>query len=516
MNLLKSKATRSLSGILQVAIMTDGKQLGCDEDCYFCPKQKNYPRSYLKEEPGTKRAEQEGFDPVRQTRNRLTSYTINGHDIDKLEIIIIGGTWSFYKPEYQEKFITGIYYAANTWFHPREEMYDLETEQKINETAFVKIIGLSIETRPDYIVEKEVMSYIKYGVTRVQVGVQTLDDRLLKKVNRGCYSKHTRHALKNLHDSCLKSMIHIMPNLPGTTPEIDKHTFMELIHNPDYQADEWKIYPTSVTTTSDKDIEKVNTVIEKWYLEGSYVPYDNETLKEVIKTAKREIGEETRIARVFRDIPKPNIIGGANIPHLRQIIQKEMAEDGEFCKCIRCREIKNINFKKNDITYKYSYKEVCGGVNYFISANVPPNDPKNPYKSTLVGFIRLRIRKSNNFIKVLDNCALIRELHVYGEMVPTYMKSKISNSQHRGVGSKLIKMAEEIAINHGLKKMAIISGVGVRGYYRKFGYELEEHFMTKKLSLPLFRKENYGIFFVIIMLMSIFIKICYRYFMATN
>ena len=473
--LLKTKTCRSLSGILEVAVMTSPGKFSCAENCYYCPDQKGMPRSYIKEEPAVRRAADNGFDPVKQIHTRLTSYSCNGHDIDKIEYIILGGTWSNYPLEYQEEFMRDLYYAVNIWFDskPYRKRLTLEEEKKINETTLVKVIGLTVETRPDYITKEEIMRYISYGVTRVQLGVQTINDKLLKKINRGCYTKDTINALDMLMNYGFKILIHIMPNLPNTTPDIDKKTFYELVFNPDLQADEWKIYPTSVTTTSDKDDEPVNTVIEKWFNEGKYIPYSHSELMDVLIYAKCIVPNYIRISRIFRDIPLPNITGGADKPHLRQILQKEMKDIGYECKCIRCREIKNMTFSIKDLNYDYLSYDTKNNINYFISAN---------YNKKLVGFLRLSIKKKMiKTLNVLDNASIVRELHVYGKMKATYL-SNSSNSQNRGIGTKLLEIAETITLSHNLYKISIISGVGVRHFYTKNGYNLEENYMTKRLT----------------------------------
>ena len=518
--LLRSKNMRSLSGIIEVAIMTHPGPFSCEFDCYYCPNQKDMPRSYIKEEPAVLRAAQNNFDTVEQIFDRVGQYIANGHYGDKGEFIILGGTWSNYSYEYQREFMRDLYFACNRIFdRTRTERYSLEKEKTINETALFKVVGLTIETRPDMITPEEIRRYIEYGVTRVQIGVQTTHDHLLKKINRQCYSIDTKRALYLLKNAGFKIMCHYMPNLPGATPELDIEMFNTVLNDPNYDCDELKLYPTSVTTTSDKDIEQVDTVIEKWFIDGKYVPYSNEELKEVLKYAKRNIQPYKRISRIFRDIPINNIIGGARIPHLRQLLQNEMADEGDYCKCIRCREIKNNEFDINDVYYEVDEYEASYGIEYFISANVENKCSKN--KPYLIGFCRIRLRNNDtvnvdftqnnnntNFIDVLKNCALIREMHVYGRMVPSYLsKIKKSNSQHRGIGRKMLKIAEKVAVNNGFNKMAIISGVGVRDFYRKNGYILEENYMTKRLTYNFL---NYVTHFMIEVFMIVFV-IIYSY-----
>ena len=489
-DVFQSKACRSNSGILQVAIMTNPGDFSCSENCGFCPKQEGFPRSYIEQEPAVRRAAQEGFDTVKQMHNRLTSYSINGHDIDKLEIIVLGGTWSNYPKDYQKKFMTEIYYSANTFFKRRETMYDLETEKTINESTYVKITGLTIETRPDYITEEEAQLLISYGVTRVQLGIQTTDDYVLKKVLRNCYTNDVIKALYICKKYGLKVLAHLMQALPYASPESDMKTFDDIIYNPELQVDELKIYPTSVTTTSDKDNTNVTTLIEKWYKEGKYKPYSNNIIMQVIIYAKIKMPRYIRISRVFRDIPKANITAGADIPHMRQILQQRIKDEYNCqCKCIKCREIKDTEIDVSNLKYDVEKYEASGGTEYFISANTTLDIIEN----SLVGFCRLRITKDD---------AIIRELHVYGIMTATYFKKK-NNSQHKGVGGKLIKMAENITKKNNINKLRVIAAVGTRNYYRKYGYKLENYYMTKVLTT----KINYLNIFIVFYLVYFIIKV---------
>ena len=475
------------SGILEIAIMMKPDGFSCQWDCDYCPNQKDMPRSYIREEPAVRRGAQNGFDCAKQIFSRISSYIALGQPGDKGEFIILGGTFSSYDDVYKREFMRDIYYACNVYYDEnKRDRYSLETEKQLNQTALFKVIGLTIETRPDCITIDEIKSYIDFGVTRVQMGVQHTDDAILKKIHRGCYSKDTIRAIRLLKESGFKVLCHFMPNLPTASPEKDKEMFDIITSNPDYFCDEWKIYPTSVTTTSTKDIEDVNTKIEEWFLTGEYIPYPQEVVEEVVQYAKELVGDEVRISRVFRDIPVDNIIGGADVPHMRQKVQKKMEREGKYCKCIRCREIRNNNFTIDDIYYSAKEYIASNGTEYFISANVI--NPKIPQRPFLVGFCRLRINNTNalynNPIKCLRGCGIIRELHVYGRMVPSYLSDIMnSNSQHRGIGSKLVHIAEEIVVKHNIKKMAVISGVGVRKYYeKKLDYKLEDNYMIKELT----------------------------------
>ena len=503
---LMAKNCRSLSGILEVAIMTGPGEFSCNYDCHYCPKQEGFARSYIKEEPAVRRAEQQGFDPVKQVHTRLISYSLNGHNIDKLEIIVLGGTWSNYPVSYQREFIRDTYYAANVFFDlNRRERYTLEQEKHINETALCKIIGLTLETRPDCITPVEIQRFLEYGVTRVQIGIQHTDDKLLKKINRGCRHKDAQKAIHMLKDSGFKVLGHLMPNLPGATPEGDMEMFNQMIDDPLNQIDEWKIYPTSVTTTSDKDETEVYTQIEKWYREGTYTPYSNDALLMVVAHAMRNVGQSVRIARIFRDIPVANITAGADIPHMRQVCEELLKENGEYCACIRSREIKNMDFHNDELIYDVHEYEGSHNTDYFITATLY-NEKSHPM-GNIVGFLRLRLKTCKlsaiEVVPEIKGCALVRELHVYGRMRPTYINQledpeETQSSQHRGIGRKLLGIAENIAEQNGFSEMAIISGVGVRNYYKKLGYKLDKAFMKKKLNYDWMVLGLYTMYFIII------------------
>ena len=494
-----TKKMRSQSGILEVAIMTSPGNFSCAYNCYYCPDQPDMPRSYIKEEPAVRRAAANNFDTVEQFYDRATTYSLNGHPVDKIELIILGGTWSSYPVEYQKEFIRDLYFAANTFYSSPEEKkrkrLTIKEEQNINTKSLCHIIGLTLETRPDSINIYEIKRFNYYGVTRVQLGVQHTDNKILKKINRQSTVEDSINAIKILKDCGFKIMIHIMPNLPYSSPEKDIEMFDQIIDSDKLQADEWKIYPTSVTTTSDKDNEPVNTVIEKWFQDGKYIPYDHEDLMEVILHAKRKIPHWIRIGRIFRDIPLPNIIGGADVPHMRQVLAKRLEEKGEICECIRCREVKSKKFNTDDLYYRTLRYKASGNDEFFISCESLDSN----LNRLLHGFLRLRLSsdpglnkefsESKDGIIELENCALIRELHVYGKLLPVF-SNNTGNNQHKGIGKKMLKIAEKISLQNGYFKISVISGIGVRDYYRKYGYELNGSYMIKKLvpKIPLWEK----------------------------
>jgi len=481
-------AVRENSGITEVATMTSptpkGQNFSCRHRCAYCPEQPDSPRSYVRGGPTAERGFQNDYDPVKQVHDRLSVLFLNGHEVDKLEVSVLGGTWDSYPIDYQEWYITGLYYGANTFYDNKElplrEMKSLEEEKLINETALVRVIGLTVETRPDQIDAEQIKRSLRYGCTRIQIGVQHLDDRILKIVKRDCYKKDTIRAIRNLKDAGLKVDIHLMPQLPGASIHDDRMMFIEILDNPDVQADQIKIYPCETTPW---------TEIEKWFLEGTYVPYPNEDMIDTIINFKISIHPWIRLNRVVRDALPSQAIAGVTQANLRQIIHAEMAKKGQLCRCIRCREVGNIPSRVNQINeavMKIRTYEASDGTEYFISMETPD-------EKVIYGFCRLRLSAMAGHITNLDeervNCipylndhAFIRELHVYGRI--NRVNSDSGNVQNRGFGRMMIAKAEEIAIQNGYAKMAIISGVGVREYYRKFGYTLTGAYMTKNLSKP--------------------------------
>lgn len=504
--LLRTKANKSTSGILSVTVFTSprpeytDKRTGkvktqkftCKWNCYYCPNHPDHPRSYLPDEPGCIRAERCEFKAIAQMDDRIGSLQSIGHPVDKLEVLVLGGTWESYPEDYREQFVRDLFYAANVFFdqEPKRPSLSLSEEQTINESAKCKIIGLTLETRPDTITVETIRTLRYYGATRVQIGVQHTDDEILDKVNRQHGRQHTIDALRLLKDNCFKVDIHLMPDLPFTTVEKDYEMFGLLLdvkkqggkgykyieyelREPDLQADQWKIYPCTVTPW---------TVIEKWYKVGTYKPYaennNGKDLMDLICSVKSQVFPWIRLNRIIRDIPNNHIVGGNQITNLRQDVQKEMKVRRLKCKCIRCREV-GLNAKtdsKEDAELFVRKYNASGGIEYFISF-------ESIDQNTIFGFCRLRISEnSGSAFKCLENAGLVRELHVYGQLIPTWDKDVKKSTQHVGFGTRLMRKAEEITLSHGFRKVAVIAGVGTRNYYRKLGYELEDTYLVKRFS----------------------------------
>jgi elongator complex protein 3 len=333
----------------------------------------------------------------------------------------------------------------------------LDKEQKINESAQYKIIGITLETRPDYIDEKELLEMRALGATRIELGVQAIDDKILKLNKRGHGVDEIAKATGLLKNYGFKVTYHYMPGLPGSTPAKDITMYRKLFDDERFQPDQIKFYPTVVTRGS---------LLYKWWRAGKYKPYSNKELENIIIKCKEATPPYARIIRLIRDIPKESIVAGNTVTNLRQIMQLQ----GARCSCIRCREAKQLRIKNYELRIqKY---DASNGIEYFISA-------ESKDKKILYGFCRLRFPSvETQNLASLQNAAIVRELHVYGELVPAGGKKII---QHSGLGKKLLSSAEDIVRKNGYNKIAVISGIGVRGYYRKQGYRLKDTYMLKNI-----------------------------------
>lgn len=468
-NLLVKRRVRSLSGIVNVTVLT--KPYKCPGKCIFCPDQKDMPKSYLAKEPAVQRAVLTNFDPYLQIKTRLDSLKITGHPTDKIELRIVGGTWSYYPKSYQTRFIKQCFVACNN----SKKRSSLKNEQKKNEKAKHRMIGLTIETRPDYINLKEIKRLRELGVTRVELGVQSIFDDVLKLNKRGHSIKETIKATKLLKDAGFKVSYQIMPNLFGSSFKRDIKMFEQIFSNPDFQPDLLKIYPLGLVEQSS---------LYKIYKQKKYKPYSKKRLVELLKEIKKQIPYYVRIERIIRDIPAEYIVqGGVKFSNLRELVQREMQSQGIKCKCIRCREIKeNYDSKEKLYFFKQEY-EASRGKEIFLSF-------ENKNRTKLYALLRFRIPKhtgvdSLDILGVLNGAAIVREIHTYGQMAPIQKTRRGSSSaglaQHKGLGKRLMAEAEEIAKKEGFKNIAVIAGIGVRGYYRKLGYKLKDTYMIKKL-----------------------------------
>lgn len=449
---LKLRPVRSLSGIVNVSVLL--KPYPCKGKCIFCPKEKGLPKSYLKKEPAVQRAVLNKFHPFFQTKTRLESLKLTGHPTDKIELRIIGGTWSQYPKNYQTWFVKQCFRACNN-----SKTKSLEKLQKENEKAKRRIIGITIETRPDCIDLKEIKRMRTLGITRVELGVQTVYNDILKINKRGHTIKETIKATKLLKDNGFKVSYQLMPNLKGSSPKKDIEMFRVIFSNPDFRPDLIKIYPLALVKSAP---------LHKDFKKGNYKPYSKEKLINLLAEIKEQIPLWCRIERVIRDIPPQYIVKGAKTLNLREIVQKRMKQK---CKCIRCREVKGSYKKEKLYLFKEEY-EASKGKEIFLSY-------ENKNRTRLYALLRLRIRESENILPVLKNAALIREIHTYGQM--TEIGKKSISAQHKGLGKKLIREAEKISKLY-YNRIAVISGVGVRNYWRQLGYKIIGHgYMAKIL-----------------------------------
>ncbi|NTV41454.1 MAG: tRNA uridine(34) 5-carboxymethylaminomethyl modification radical SAM/GNAT enzyme Elp3 [Candidatus Moranbacteria bacterium] len=499
--ILLSRRIRTQSGVAVVAVLT--KSYPCPGKCIYCPSEKEMPKSYLSKEPAVMRAIDSHFDPYLQVQNRLHSLELNGHKTDKIELIVMGGTFSYLPKSYQKRFITRCFQACNEYGSYKVSKVHkviksinslnekLLNEQNKNEFATHRIVGLTLETRPDYIDKKEILNFRKLGCTRVELGVQSLYDDVLKLNKRGHLVDATINATRMLKDAGFKINYHMMPGLPGSTPKKDFEMFKELFEKQEFQPDMLKIYPTVVLKDS---------LLYKIWKRGDYKPLTNKIFEKlVLKIKNGAIPPYVRIARLIRDVPTSSIISGPTVSNLRQLIIPQ-----SNCPCIRCREVREgYKIKEKIILDRIDYP-ASDGLEIFLQY-------VSPDKKKLFALLRLRIPshlchsgldpesrqshqlpnnldsrfhgndKLHKLLPVLENAALIREVHTYGKMAQIDEKDA-SSPQHIGLGKKLLLEAERIAKEeYGLKKIAVISGVGVRGYYRKSGYRLKDTYMIKGL-----------------------------------
>ena len=506
---IMKNAIRSASGIVNVTVVMPPDRFSCKYNCKFCPNEPGMPRSYLSNEDAVQRAASVDFETVRQVHVRFRALELNGHPIDKIEFRVLGGTFSCYSHDIADQFIRDLYYAANTYNDTatatataRPPM-TLEEEQEANTHATIHVVGLGVETRPDEIDEAEIVRFRRYGVTRVELGVQHTNDDLLRLVGRGHLVSHSKKAIKLLKDYGFKIEIHIMTDLPGTTPEMDKECYRKVLQDdPDLIPDYMKDYPCL-----DVDF----TEIKKWKQTGKWKPYaeiDGGRLLRDVLIYRQEITPKwVRVNRIQRDF-RPACDGRLGFTSetltsdLANRVTREAEERGIYCQCIRCSEVKNQTFNENEI--EYYVHQIIAGEEFFICASVP-----RPNRDLLLGFIRLRLVQ--NRLKAFESfseghTAMIRELHVYGQVqVVGSGGSAIAgqSAQHRGIGKQLLQMAEDIVKKSGYDRVAVISGIGVRNYYKKLGYSLKDTYMVKQFSHN--RDFEEGIVVVITIIMTVFV-----------
>lgn len=519
--ILKVKPVRTGSGVAPLTVLT--KPFPCPGKCIFCPNDVRMPKSYLHDEPGAQRAERNQFDPYLQTYNRLQAYKNIGHDTDKVEIIVLGGTWSFYPESYQIWFIKRCFEALNdfgigndqrstlekqyqainerlgvdsrtqnkqvlaaeidghtlnkSYNQVISELYtapdklmkldanqtaswdELKQEHLRNENAKHRCVGLVIETRPDNISEAEVIRVRKLGCTKTQIGIQSLQDDVLDKNKRGHNVAATRKAFQLLRQAGFKIHAHWMPNLYGSHPKKDVEDFEKLFADEDFKPDELKIYPCSLIQSAE---------LMQYFEDGRWTPYTHEELLYVLTECLKKTPEYCRLTRVIRDIPSTDIVQGNKKTNFREIAESELARQQQQSKDIRAREIKNKLVSPEELYLDELQYETSVSTEYFLQYIARDK--------TIAGFLRLSLPKRQAFIDELKDSAMIREVHVYGQLAtigsePLNKEGKKDRAQHLGLGKKLIERAKKIAKEHQFHKLQVISAIGTRDYYRKQDFQ---------------------------------------------
>lgn len=499
---LQMKPVRTASGVAPVTVLTE--PAGCPGRCIFCPDAEGMPKSYLPDEPGARRAAQCGFDPYLQVRTRLETFLAMGHPADKVELLILGGTWSAYPRRYREWFVTRCLDALNedpvrpfqaeaptvsagaadsgaetlpgAVAVSAERRVALFQAQARNETAGHRNVGLVIETRPDWVTPDEIVHLRRLGVTKVQLGVQSLDDRILALNRRGHDVATVRRAVGLLRAAGFKLHLHWMPNLYGATPETDRADFARLWADPALRPDELKIYPCSIIA---------GTELYRLWQTGDYRPYTEEELVDLVADCKATIPPYCRVNRVFRDIPADDIVAGVKSSNLRQLVHRRMAERGQVCRCIRCREVRAEAVDEEALRLVVYVYETAGSQEQFLSYETAAG--------RLAGFLRLslplragRAAASEPVAAVWEavpeiaGAALIREVHVYGPALEIGAGSA-GEAQHLGLGRRLIAEARARAAAAGFDRLAVISAIGTRRYYERLGFGRGELYMIAAL-----------------------------------
>lgn len=461
---IRMKPIRTLSGVTTITVLT--KPHPCPGECIFCPSEEGLPQSYLSDEPGARRGVEHAFDPFTQVSSRLKALHEVGHPTDKIELLILGGSWTAYPPSYREWFIRRCFEALNQE-NPNDDTGEvsLADVQKTNSQARHRNVGLVVETRPDLITIENLVEMRRQGVTKMQLGIQSMDDRILQLNKRGHSAEEAEEAICLVRAAGYKVVVHWMPNLLGATPQSDREDFARLWREGGINPDEMKIYPCQLLR---------NAELYQYWERGEYRPYEEQELIDLLADIKPTVPRFCRINRVIRDIPSNHVVEGNRNTSLRQDVAQEMKKRGSSCQCIRCREIRkgkidDRNLVLDDQVYKAGWAE-----EHFLSYNTQDDN--------ILGFLRLSLPSANHFFPVeeLQDAAIIREVHVYGQSVELGGEGS-GSVQHRGLGSSLIEKAAEIALSNGYRKLTVISAVGTREYYAARGFTLTDLYMVRDL-----------------------------------
>lgn len=520
-HLIRMKPTRTISGVTTVTVLT--KPFACPGRCIFCPNDVTMPKSYIASEPGAQRAMYNRFSPYLQVYNRLQAYKNTGHPTEKIELLILGGTWSFYTEKYKLWFIHECFRAMNDFgrdnYSPNEDDNPIENPIKIelqkdinaqlrakvgdlpynqlivtkeykelfaanivkeedvtweslyeqhdvNSKGKTRCVGLVLETRPEVINKEEVVRMRKLGATKIQIGIQTLNDEISIANKRGELKSDVVEAFRLLRSAGFKIHGHMMPNLYKSTPEIDLEVYKELFDSAEFKPDELKIYPTSVIK---------NTELYKHFLDGYFTPYTATELVDLLSSMIEYTPEYCRLTRVIRDIPSTEIEGGNKTTNLREAVEIRLKKEGRKNENIRAREIKGKKVQFDDLSLDIVEYDTTIATEYFLQYIT--------LQKEIAGFLRLSIPKSkeNLVTSELNECAIIREVHVYGPSLELGKESE-GKAQHLGLGTRLIEKAKEMTIARGYSKLAVISSIGTREYYEKRGFQLNDVYQISEVK----------------------------------
>ena len=460
---LLKKPVKTASGVAVIALMP--KPFACPHGrCTYCPGgiEFNTPNSYTGKEPVTINAIKNQYNPNIQITSKLNQLQLFGHDTSKIELVIVGGTFLFMPKDYQNNFIKSCYDALNGFVSN-----DLQTAMKNNETTKNRSVGFTIETKPDYCKKEHVDLMLSYGVTRVEIGVQSLHERVYKIVNRGHDYNDVIESFQISKDSGYKIVAHMMPGLPTITPKEDINDFKKLFKDSNFKPDMLKIYPSLVLE---------NTALYNDFIAKKYTPYSDEEMLNVLTETKKIVPKWVRIMRIQREITPNEIQAGPKSGNLRQIIHKRLEEQGYACKCIRCREagLSRKNMSSEVLKLNREEYDSSSGKEVFLSF-----DDKD---ETIYGFLRLRKpSKMAHRNEITENSCIVRELHVFGKSIKIG-KHEENSIQHSGLGRKLMGEAEKISReDFDARKILVISAIGTREYYKKLGYRLDGPYMSKQL-----------------------------------
>lgn len=462
---IRMKPVRTLSGVTTITVLT--RPSPCPGHCIFCPTEENMPQSYLSDEPGARRGVENDFDPYRQVASRLQALREVGHPTDKIELLILGGSWTAYPKPYQEWFVRRCFEALNGE-NPEDNRGNVPLAEvhDRNVGARHRNVGLVVETRPDLITREELMAYRRMGVTKLQVGIQSMDDHILELNQRGHTVAEALEAVAMARAAGFKIVAHWMPNLLGATLASDREDFQRLWEDGGLQPDELKIYPCQLLR---------NAALYQYWQRGEYQPYTEQQLIDLLADIKPNVPRFCRINRVIRDIPSTNVVAGNLNTSLRQDVARELAARGTRCQCVRCREIRKgrvdpANLDLHELVYRAGH-----ATEYFLSFDTPTDE--------LAGFLRLSLPGEPNWLNIPDlaSAAIIREVHVFGQSLEVGSE-RLGAAQHVGLGKRLIEVAAEIARARGYRHLAVISAVGTRDYYAARGFEPGQLYMVRQLQ----------------------------------